>query len=371
MLALLFVLHTALAQEPPNACGALALPGDNAATWDLLDGFLRLPEPPGSTPFEIPHSIMGPAIPVGEGTLWFFNAGTDRMGMLTQRMHMIATARFPDDVLEVLDPTMHRAQIVAADGTPGVAWWGDVGPGDGNDVHALDVLWRVKNGELVQTSFLLDDKTAAHGEGCTGYALALAKRLSAGARDVSLAAHTVQIALTPTRALSIDLPDGAVMVSRPGPDFTVVDIDLNGTFHVLRAGFEHLRRPGACVLNISAPQAFNPTRFQAHVCAAKAGVDMLTRVLAMEWGPEGVRVNSIVPGPIGGTEGIRRLAPTPEALQRMTESVPLQRMGRVEEIADMALFLASPHAAFVTGAIMVVDGGSSLAGGRDYAGALA
>ena len=226
MLALLFVLHTALAQEPPNACGALALPADNATTWDLLDGFLRLPEPPGGTPFEIPHSIMGPAIPVGEGTLWFFNAGADRMGMLTQRMHMIATARFPDDVLEVLDPTMHRAQVVAADGTPGVAWWGDVGPGDGNDVHALDVLWRVKNGELVQTSFLLDDKTAAHGEGCTGYALALAKRLSAGARDESLTAHTVQIALTPTRALSIDLPDGAVMVSRPGPDFTVVDIDL-------------------------------------------------------------------------------------------------------------------------------------------------
>jgi NAD(P)-dependent dehydrogenase (short-subunit alcohol dehydrogenase family) len=97
---------------------------------------------------------------------------------------------------------------------------------------------------------------------------------------------------------------------------------------------------------------------------------MLTRVLAMEWGPEGVRVNSIVPGPIGDTEGIRRLAPTPEALQRMTQSVPLQRMGRVEEIADMALFLASSHASFVTGAILPVDGGSSLAGGRDYAASL-
>lgn len=150
---------------------------------------------------------------------------------------------------------------------------------------------------------------------------------------------------------------------------TVVDIDLNGTFHVLRAGFEHLRRPGACVLNISAPQAFNPTQFQAHVCAAKAGVDMLTRVLAMEWGPEGVRVNSIVPGPIADTEGIRRLAPTPEARLKMQQSVPLQRMGQVQEIADMALFLASSHAAFVTGAIIAVDGGSSLAGGRDYSGA--
>lgn len=226
MLTLLLVLQTALAQEPPNACGALVLPADDATTADLLDGFLRLPIPPGGTPFDIPHSVMGPAIPRGEGTLWFFNAGADRMGMLTQRMHMVATDRFPDDVLDVLDPTMHRAQVVADDGTPGVAWWDDVGPGDGNDVHALDVLWRVKNGELVQTSFLLDDKTAAHGEGCTGYALALAKRLSTGAREESLTAHTVQVTLSPTRVLSLDLPDGAIMVSRPGPDFTVVDIDL-------------------------------------------------------------------------------------------------------------------------------------------------
>lgn len=226
MLTLLLALHTALAQEPPNACGALALPADDAETADLLDGFLRLPIPPGGTPFEIPHSIMGPAIPRGEGTLWFVNAGADRMGVLTQRMHMVATDRFPDDVLDVLDPTMHRAQVLGADGTPGVAWWADVGPGGGSDVHALDVLWRVKNGELVQTSFLLDDVTAAHGEGCTGYALALAKRLSVGAREESLVAHTVQLTLTATRALALDLPNGATLVSRPGPDFTVVDVDL-------------------------------------------------------------------------------------------------------------------------------------------------
>lgn len=152
---------------------------------------------------------------------------------------------------------------------------------------------------------------------------------------------------------------------------TVVDIDLNGTFHVLRLGHAFLRRPGACVLNISAPQAYNPTMYQAHVCAAKAGVDMLTRVLAMEWGSEGIRVNSIVPGPIADTEGVRRLAPTPEALEAMARTIPLRRFGEVEEIADMALFLGSPRARFVTGAVIPVDGGSSLHGGRDLGLALA
>jgi NAD(P)-dependent dehydrogenase (short-subunit alcohol dehydrogenase family) len=151
---------------------------------------------------------------------------------------------------------------------------------------------------------------------------------------------------------------------------TVIDIDLNGTFHVLRGAHAFLRKPGASVISISAPQAYNPTMYQAHVCAAKAGVDMLTRVLAMEWGPEGIRVNSIVPGPIGDTEGVRRLAPTSEALSRMSASIPLKRMGTTQEIADMALFLSSRHAQFVTGAVIPVDGGSSLGGGRDLGAAL-
>ena len=151
---------------------------------------------------------------------------------------------------------------------------------------------------------------------------------------------------------------------------TVVEIDLIGSFNVLRAGHAYLRRPGASVISISAPQAHNPTPYQAHVCAAKAGVDMLTRVLAMEWGPDGVRVNAIMPGPIGDTEGVRRLAPTGEALARMTASVPLGRLGSTTEVADMALVLSSPLARFVTGAVIPVDGGSSLLGGRDLSAAV-
>jgi NAD(P)-dependent dehydrogenase (short-subunit alcohol dehydrogenase family) len=142
----------------------------------------------------------------------------------------------------------------------------------------------------------------------------------------------------------------------------VVDIDLLGTFNTCRAVFEHLRRPGASIINISATQAFIPMPMQAHVCAAKAGVDMLTKCLAIEWGPEGVRVNSIAPGAVDDTEGMRRLAPTPEIRKQFTRSIPLQRFATKDEIADLALFLSSDAAMFITGAVVVCDGGQSLAG---------
>ena len=143
---------------------------------------------------------------------------------------------------------------------------------------------------------------------------------------------------------------------------SVVDIDLLGTFNTCRAAFEFLKRPGASIINISAMQAFTPMPMQAHVCAAKAGVDMLTKCLAIEWGPEGVRVNSIAPGAVDDTEGMRRLAPTPEIRNQFTRTVPLKRFATKDEIADLALFLSSDAARFITGAIVVCDGGQSLAG---------
>ncbi|MFL5564355.1 MAG: SDR family oxidoreductase [Gemmatimonadaceae bacterium] len=142
----------------------------------------------------------------------------------------------------------------------------------------------------------------------------------------------------------------------------VVDIDLLGTFNTCRAVYEHLKRPGASIINISATQAFIPLPMQAHVCAAKAGVDMLTRCLAIEWGADGVRVNSIAPGAVDDTEGMRRLAPTPEIKKQITRAIPLQRFATKDEIADLALFLCSDAAQFITGAVIVCDGGQSLAG---------
>ena len=140
----------------------------------------------------------------------------------------------------------------------------------------------------------------------------------------------------------------------------VIDIDLLGTFNACRAGYEFLRKPGASILSISAAHAQVPIAHQSHVCAAKAGSKLLMKTLAIEWGPEGVRANCITPGPTADTEGMRRLAPDQETRHRVEQSVPLGRFGTKDELADLALFLCSSAAAYITGAVFHCDGGSSL-----------
>lgn len=141
---------------------------------------------------------------------------------------------------------------------------------------------------------------------------------------------------------------------------TVIDIDLIGTFNVLRASYDHIRKPGASLIVITAGQAVRPTMFQAHAGAAKAGINNLTQTLAMEWGPAGIRVNAISPGPIGDTEGMARLAPSPEATAALKGRIALRDYGTKRDIADMAVFLSSDNARNVTGAIFDCDGGSVL-----------
>jgi NAD(P)-dependent dehydrogenase (short-subunit alcohol dehydrogenase family) len=144
----------------------------------------------------------------------------------------------------------------------------------------------------------------------------------------------------------------------------VVDIDLLGTYNTARAAYEHLRKPGASIVSISANHASIPYPYQSHVCAAKAGVERLTQVMALEWGPEGIRANVINPGPIDGTEGMARLAPTEDHRKRVLETVPLRRMGAKDDIADAAIFLCSPAASYVNGAVLICDGGQIHSGSR-------
>jgi 2,4-dienoyl-CoA reductase [(3E)-enoyl-CoA-producing], peroxisomal len=144
---------------------------------------------------------------------------------------------------------------------------------------------------------------------------------------------------------------------------TVVDIDLKGTFNVCRAAFAQLKEHGGQILNISATLHYLGTPMQLHVSAAKAGVDALTRNLSVEWGRYGIRVNAIAPGPIEDTEGMKRLLP--ELLKdKLRNSIPLKRFGRISDIEKAALFLCSDAAGFINGEVIVVDGGQWLAANK-------
>src|SRR5882724_4294487 len=144
---------------------------------------------------------------------------------------------------------------------------------------------------------------------------------------------------------------------------TVVDIDLKGTFNVCRAAFAELKEHRGQILNISATLHYLGTPMQLHVSAAKAGVDALTRNLAVEWGRYGIRVNGIAPGPIEDTEGMKRLVPEP-VKEKLKKNIPLGRFGRISDIEKAALFLCSDAASFINGEVLVVDGGQWLAGNR-------
>jgi peroxisomal 2,4-dienoyl-CoA reductase len=144
---------------------------------------------------------------------------------------------------------------------------------------------------------------------------------------------------------------------------TVVDIDLKGTFNVCRAAFAQLKEHRGQILNISATLHYLGTPMQLHVSAAKAGVDALTRNLAVEWGRYGIRVNAIAPGPIEDTEGMKRLVPEP-IKDRLRKKIPLGRFGRIADIEKAAVFLCSEAASFINGTVLVVDGGQWLAANR-------
>lgn len=147
---------------------------------------------------------------------------------------------------------------------------------------------------------------------------------------------------------------------------TVMEIDTIGTFNVSKAAFDkQLREKGGIIVNISATLHYGATPLQAHPSAAKAAVDSLTRSLALEWGRSGVRVVGIAPGPIDDTEGMARLAPGPMRDQLLA-SIPMGRMGKIQEIADLALFLCTPAASLIHGETIVADGGHWL-GGQAFA----
>jgi 2,4-dienoyl-CoA reductase [(3E)-enoyl-CoA-producing], peroxisomal len=142
----------------------------------------------------------------------------------------------------------------------------------------------------------------------------------------------------------------------------VIDIDAKGTWHASRAAYHAwMKDHGGSILNLSATLHYGGTPGQLHVAAAKAAVDALTRTLAVEWGPLGIRSNAIAPGPVGDTEGAQRLFPG-EVGERLAGAVPTRRLGTIADIALLALFVLSDAGSNLNGAIIPSDGGLCLAG---------
>ncbi|MGM0897694.1 MAG: 2,4-dienoyl-CoA reductase [Bacillota bacterium] len=144
---------------------------------------------------------------------------------------------------------------------------------------------------------------------------------------------------------------------------SVIDIVLNGTFFCSHAVGNYWIENGVKgnILNMVATYAWNAGAGVAHSAAAKAGVMSLTRTLAVEWGTQyGIRVNGIAPGPIERTGGADKLFESQEAMERTLKSVPLGRLGKPEEIADLAAFIMSDKASYMNGEIVTLDGGQWL-----------
>ena len=153
---------------------------------------------------------------------------------------------------------------------------------------------------------------------------------------------------------------------------SVIDIDLSGTFFCSQAVMPVMRdQGGGRIVNVSMTLHYRGWPLMAHATAAKAGIDALTRTLALEWAKHRIRVNAVAPGPIP-TEGVKKAFSAPAgaaqdvfSAERAMEdyarrAIPLARMGSPRDIANMVAFLASPAGDWITGAIMVVDGGEWL-----------
>jgi peroxisomal 2,4-dienoyl-CoA reductase len=152
----------------------------------------------------------------------------------------------------------------------------------------------------------------------------------------------------------------------------VVETDLYGSFYCAQAVYPVMKtQGGGRIISISMTLHYRGWPLMAHATAAKAGVDALTRTLALEWAPDRITVNAVAPGPIP-TEGVKRAFTPPDARAPDTfrmdryvdDAIPLGRWGTPEDVGQMVAFLAGPAGEWITGAIFVVDGGSWLAGGR-------
>ena len=249
---------------------------------------------------------------------------------------------------------------------------------------------------------LLKDRVAVITGGGTGIGLAVAKRLGAlGARIVIGSRNSANLETGSAELLHAGLDPLTVQVDVRNPEQVdelvertmkhfghidilvnnaagnfvcraedlspngwnaVVGIVLNGTFYCSRAvGRQMIQRgAGGAIVSILANYVWTGSAGTIHSAAAKAGVMSLTQTLAVEWARHKIRVNAVAPGPIESRGAAKQLWDSPDAVQRITDMVPLKRWGKPEEVADAVAFLVSEHSGYITGEVLTVDGGSWL-----------
>jgi NAD(P)-dependent dehydrogenase (short-subunit alcohol dehydrogenase family) len=148
---------------------------------------------------------------------------------------------------------------------------------------------------------------------------------------------------------------------------TVIGIVLNGTFYCTSAVGRRMieKKNGGAILNVIANYAWTGAPGVVHSASAKAGVLAMTRTLAVEWARHKIRLNAIAPGPVDTPGASERLFPDPAVMEGIRKTIPLRRFATLEEVANAASYLLSDYAAYVTGEVMVIDGGQWLSG-ADY-----
>lgn len=180
--------------------------------------------------------------------------------------------------------------------------------------------------------------------------------------DVSVEADALRIAAEVEQTLgrvTTLVNNAGVALIKPFFDTTEADwrrvlgVSLDGAYHLTRAVLPQMPRGGS-IINLSSVWGMTGASCEVAYSAAKAGVIGLTRALAKELGPAGIRVNAVAPGVID-TDMNRSL--TADELEKLRQATPLQRIGTPQEVADVICFLASSDAAFVTGQVIGVDGG--------------
>lgn len=226
------------------------------------------------------------------------------------------------------------------------------------------------------------EKTAVVTGGSSGMGLAIAKKLRQTGMNVVVfdlqeppdgfryfpvdirSDAQIQAALAQIPRLDILVNNAGVYFEKYLEDTTeddidtMVDINIKGTYRVTRDAFPKIRAAKGSVVMIASCLGVVPELTSPLYCTTKAGLVMLTKCLAQQYADCGVRVNCVLPGPID-TPLLQRSFPDRQAAERCANRIPLRRIGRPEEVAEMVAFLASEKAGYITGGAFPVDGGVS------------